>query len=199
MPACGICNSNHREQIERELAAGGSTRKIGARYGFSKDAVSRHERNCMKRTPSEPEVNASSESLGRLHKLYVRVEKLLGKAEKRGDHKTAAAMLGQLDDMGRRLALAEKRPSEIRIRVSYDQEGSPPLDEWQSKHFVANLLLEIAQYPGICTDEQTLACIAHLVSQFRSEPLPARLQSEVDTYLRVLMEGVKGDTDGENV
>lgn len=47
MTRCTICRSNKLGSVDKALIAGGSVREVGVKYGFSKDAIARHQRKCI--------------------------------------------------------------------------------------------------------------------------------------------------------
>ena len=149
MSGCRICGGTDRNAIESMILAGVGMRGIAQTFGISKSTVHRHVHACMKtQKASEPTNGVPSEYLGRLHALYQRVQKLLDCAECKGDTKTAASLLGQLDDIGRRLqpAPVRGRPESVRIRVVFDHpegkssEGHTSMEMLEYTQFAVNHL-----------------------------------------------------------
>src|SRR5882724_265019 len=90
MSHCQICGRSDRGEIEGLLLAEVGLREVAGQFGVSKSAVHRHLRKCMKaQRANEPANAAPSGAQGRLRQLYERVEKLLARAEKGGDTKSA--------------------------------------------------------------------------------------------------------------
>ena len=90
---CKVCNSPHREAIDRELVQGKTMRVIASRYGMSATSVQRHKANhlpaLMVKAQYAAEIATAEALTGRLHSILTRSEAILARCEKAGDDKTA--------------------------------------------------------------------------------------------------------------
>lgn len=86
---CSICDHDARDEINRELAAGGAIGTIAAVFGASPDALKRHKANHFMpaqrdRLASDPEL-AHVDVLSEMRTLYRRMGEFLAKAEAADD------------------------------------------------------------------------------------------------------------------
>jgi hypothetical protein len=201
MPTCKVCAHPERAAIDALLTKEVSLKAVAQRFGFSKSTVGRHSLRCMKRTPGGPEIAPDNESLTRWKRMYARVERLLKKAERKGNDRVAAELIGRLDDLQERIELASApgtaRPEDTVIRVVYDEQpGFGPMSHNSIRFYASELMLAEAQEPDLATDETLLACVAFVVTRFRNEKLPPELEKEVHAKVRLVMEGnLKGNPD----
>lgn len=200
MPSCKVCEHPNRAAIEARLAQRKPLlRVIGQEFGFSKDALHRHAKNCMTKNPAEKPSAPDNETVSRWKRMYARVERLLKKAERKGNDRVAAELIGRLDDLQERMnqAGATEAKREPQIRVVYDElPGFAPLTHQAIRHYAADLLLSETDEPDVAKNETLLACIAYVVANFREKPLPAALRAEVDAKIKFIMEGHKVNADG---
>src|ERR1700675_1691122 len=146
MKKCAICAGSQNDQVNGALLAGQSTRTVAVVFGYSKSAIHRHQVCCMPKAGAAP-TTPTGEHQSSLHSLYARCSALLTKAEGKDDHRTAAQLLSQLDDLQRRMALVSApgkgRPDleNFRLRITFDDPSDPTArgsaDVWQNLDFAA--------------------------------------------------------------
>jgi hypothetical protein len=113
---CIVCHRPDREQIEHDLAAGGSLREVGRAYGIDHTAIFRHRRDHtaheIARVNRQDKANGSA--LARLEILYDTAEKLLKKALK--DSTSVNAQVSVVKEVRACLELIAKMTGELNER-----------------------------------------------------------------------------------
>jgi hypothetical protein len=100
---CATCSHPKRVEIEREVLAGTSFRRIEALYGASASSVLRHRDNCLSRSivrASAAEDDAVAVThLEQLREIQEEMRRLGRQAEKDGDVRAALIALKQVGDL----------------------------------------------------------------------------------------------------
>jgi hypothetical protein len=203
-----------RAQIEHSILSGGSTRRVGKEFGFSKDAISRHERICMPRSTSAAGPvdgkHESSESERVLRGLFQRVSRLLRRSEKEGDLRSAAAFAGQLDSLAERIQRAGIKPRKTpnlentRLRVVFTNplgaKDDPASSLGEIIDFAARnegetfeklleaLLLKVVQNPRL-TEAQKSAVVDFLQAWENAAPAENRSADVTGTQSMAIQKG----------
>lgn len=120
---CTICRSPQLGDVNRALLAGDPVRDVAARFGFSKTAVSRHQRDDLAgklaSAKNASDAASSASLLSRLEYITAHTEEILEEARKSGDHRVAlrslARMEGQLKLFGEIVGLIQQQPIQVNI------------------------------------------------------------------------------------
>jgi hypothetical protein len=124
MENCRVCKSKDRAAIERLLAEGQKLRAIGKEFGFDKNAIWRHSHDCPKlQSPAETADALHIASLERLKDLYREVRESYKRARQKGDTRSAAALLGQLETVDSKLAAREHRFAQQHVAIHVVDEN----------------------------------------------------------------------------
>ena len=124
MENCQVCKSKSRAAIESLLAEGAKLRAIGKEFGFDKNAIWRHAHDCPKlQTPAETADALHIASLQRLKELYQEIRDSYRKSRAKGDTRSAAVLLGQLDALDTKLAAREIRFAEQHVCIHVVDEN----------------------------------------------------------------------------
>jgi hypothetical protein len=166
MSRCLVCTRSDRGEIEAQVLAGVGVRELSRQFAVSKSTIHRHSQFCMAAMKAEVAAKAAPKAgtQNRLQRLYVRCEKLLARAERKGDVRTASAIVGQLNDLSARMSVVTTRdtPREnLRIKIVFDDPNDPTgraksVDAWENLrytigHYGAPRVLEMvlkAMYDG---------------------------------------------------
>ena len=189
MAQCQICRRSDRAEIEAQIVAEVGLRAIASQYGISKSSIHRHSNRCMEERKAKEPTNAPpGGAQARLRLLYSRTERILERAEKNGDTKTAAALLSQLDGLARRISdhSGSARfggvcncPNPV-IRIIEDSE---PTVKNPINHSAADkdawLFASLADLVKRTSNVQIAGCAVRLASLMTGKPLPERLELEV--------------------
>ena len=117
--SCTVCAHEGREEIDRALVAGESSRKIAARYGsLSRPAIQRHGENHLPAklvlAEKAAEVAEADNLLAQVQDLQGRTHAILDKAEKAGELRTALSAIrearGNLELLAKLLGELDERP-----------------------------------------------------------------------------------------
>jgi hypothetical protein len=100
---CATCSHPKRVEIEREILAGTSFRRIEERFGASASSVLRHRDNCLSRSivraaAADEDATALSH-LEQLRELQAEMRRLGRQAETDGDLRAALVALKQAGDL----------------------------------------------------------------------------------------------------
>lgn len=120
---CTVCKSKDKLAIESLLREGQFLRNIARQFGFDKNAIWRHRKNCMKQSPAEAADTLHIASLERLRELYQEIRDNYRKARQKGDTRSAAALLGQLEDVDTKLAAREARFAQQHVAIHVVDEN----------------------------------------------------------------------------
>jgi hypothetical protein len=136
-PACGICQHDRRDEINRLLAAGRGPRAISRQLAVSEDAVLRHRRHVPRQLVRTLEVRQRSEDLDLFQLLEQNIARTTSWAEQAftdGQRNAAASFLRvHLDSM----ALMARLKTDAALLGQ--QASQPSLDLLESKQIVDRL------------------------------------------------------------
>lgn len=111
---CTVCDSPHRDAVDRELvAATDSLRGIAKRYGVSDSAVFRHGEHLpadLLKAHEAAEVARADNLLGQVRDLIDQAKEILDEARADGDRRHA---LQAIDTAGRQLTLLAKLAGQL--------------------------------------------------------------------------------------
>lgn len=115
---CTICSSSRRAAVEDALASGLSVRKTAAQFSFSRSAVDRHHRHC---SSLEAEKVSPGTSQASLRRLCGALERVLRKAERKGDHRASLECITRMAELQKQLVASEKPARQVQIRIVESQ------------------------------------------------------------------------------
>lgn len=200
---CSICSSPACEQVAVELKTGTSVRSIASLHGFSRAAVHRHSRNCLKlRT------NASLEAIEEakakhtlissdLDEAFASAEKLKAKAEASGD---MAALIKAERHLARLIGLRQRQagrlPSEIKAavldpnswkakRARGEQLKTAVVFEWPSDPPYAEAR---ERFPSSTPQQQAEADLVYRVSFVKRLPVDDSIRPKPDPIASAIEE-----------
>ena len=113
-PRCSICGHPEREGIDRALIEEVSFRNIAGRFGVSCTAVHRHRKNghvsaSLARAHEITEMANADDLLARMGELETRALRILDRAERAGELRTALQAIRELRSMIALLFDTERR------------------------------------------------------------------------------------------
>ena len=111
---CTVCDHQQRGDIEAELVAGASLRDIARRYGLSRAAVHRHRKGghiveSLAKASEVADVTRGDDLLARVRGLEDRALRILDRAERAGELRTALRGVAEVRSTIKLLADAERK------------------------------------------------------------------------------------------
>ena len=113
-PRCSICAHSDREAIDRALVDGGTLRAIARQFRVGRDAIRRHRHNghvstSLAKAHEVAEVAKADDLLARVGELESRALRILDRAERAGELRTALQAIRELRSMVELLFDTERR------------------------------------------------------------------------------------------
>ena len=113
-PRCSICDHPERGEIDRALVEGGSVRDIARRFGVGRNAVHRHRKGghiaeALAKASEAADVTRGDDLLARVRGLEDRALRILDRAERAGELRTALHAIREARSTIKLLADAERK------------------------------------------------------------------------------------------
>jgi len=140
--SCLCCSHSERAAIDEAILRGDSVRSIGEQFGISRSTVHTHGQRHVARDDEQAATISQEGLIERLERLELHARRILSKAERAGDFRSAIASVrelrGTVDSIARITGAIRDQPASVSINLF----ASP---EWQD--VVRRVLEALAPFP----------------------------------------------------
>ena len=125
--SCSVCKHPERPAIDEALLRGDSLRAVAEAFGFSKSAVHTHSRRHVARDGEVAAAVSGEALIQRLERLELDARRILAKAERGGDYRSAIGavreMRGVVDSIARITGAIRDRAA-VNVHIELDEAAS---------------------------------------------------------------------------